>query len=43
MIDVKEVRGHYEIYIDGVFYCTCDNDVELEEEKHNIESGCILV
>ena len=30
--EVKQVHGHYEIYIDGNFYCTADNMVEVVEE-----------
>ena len=30
--EVKQIHGHYEIYIDGNFYCTADNMVEVVEE-----------
>lgn len=30
--EVKQVHGHYEIYINGKFYCTADNMTEVEEE-----------
>ena len=30
--EIKYVHGHYEIYINGKFYCTADNMAEVEEE-----------
>lgn len=35
-IEVRNVRGHYEIYINGVFYCSCDTKEEVEEELINL-------
>lgn len=35
-IEVRNVRGHYEIYINGVFYCSCDNKQEVDEELMNL-------
>ena len=29
---VKRVRGHYEIYINGKFYCSADNMKEVAVE-----------
>ena len=30
--EVKRVYQHYEIYINGKFYCTADNMAEVREE-----------
>ena len=30
--EVKQIHGHYEIYIDGNFYCSVDNMTEVREE-----------
>ena len=30
--EIKHVYGHYEIYINGEFYCTADNMAEVREE-----------
>lgn len=35
-IDVRNVRGHYEIYINGIFYCSCDTMEEVDEELNNM-------
>ena len=28
---------HYEIYIDGIFYCSCDNQSDLQTEIVKLE------
>ena len=35
-IDVRNVNGHYEIYICGIFYCSCDTLEEVDEELINL-------
>lgn len=35
-IEVKQVRGHYEIYYQGKFECSCDPD-ELAEVLEELE------
>lgn len=35
-IEIKNVQGHYEIYINGVFYCSCDTREEVDEELANL-------
>ena len=35
-IEVKKVKGHYEIYINGEFVCSCDIN-ELTETLREIE------
>lgn len=36
VIDVKSVDGHYEIYVYGKFYCSCDMN-ELKETLAEVE------
>lgn len=36
IIDVKNINGHYEIYVKGKFYCSCDVN-ELKETLAEIE------
>lgn len=38
MTDIRRVGGHYEVYIDGEFYCTCDTYHEAQEEAQEVES-----
>ena len=35
-IEVKKVMEHYDIYVDGEFYCSCDNQKEVDEELQNL-------
>lgn len=37
-ISVKNNRGHYEIYCDGKFYCSCDYWDEVKEEIEDLKS-----
>ena len=37
-VDVRKVREHYEVYVDGKFYCSCDNLREVDEELNNYEN-----
>ena len=30
--EIIAVRGHYEVHIDGQFYCSADTEVEAETE-----------
>lgn len=32
---IKRNREHFEVYIDGKFYCTADNESEAENEIEN--------
>ena len=34
---IKRVREHLEIYIDGKFFCSADNEKEVEEELEYLE------
>lgn len=33
------VKGHFEVYINGVFYCSADNMREVETEIKNYRIG----
>lgn len=30
--EIRKVKEHYEIYLDGTFMCSCDTKREMEEE-----------
>ena len=36
---IKNVGGHYEIYINGKFYCSADNTVEAVKEIEAYEKN----
>lgn len=36
-IEIKAEYGYYKVYVNGIFYCTCDNMKEVKEEVANIE------
>lgn len=36
-IEICQAREHYEIFVDGDFYCSCDNVTEVIEEIYNLE------
>lgn len=35
-IKVKQVRGHWEVYLDGEFYCSADSYTEAVKEAADI-------
>lgn len=37
MFEVKPVREHYEVYLDGQFFCSADTEAEAEKEIKDIE------
>ena len=37
-VDVRKVKEHFEIYVDGKFYRSCDNLREVDEELNNYEN-----
>lgn len=41
--EIKFVRGHYEIYINGEFYCSADNIAEAETEIENLVNSTKLM
>jgi hypothetical protein len=38
---IVNVRGHYEIYINGKFYCSADNMTEATKEIERYEQGMV--
>ena len=36
---IQRVREHFEVYIDGKFYCSADNQSEAAEELENYFKG----
>ena len=32
MVEIKLLYGHYNVYINGIFYCSCDNMDEVRSE-----------
>ena len=43
MVQVRRVQEHYEIWVDGQFYCSCDNWTEVQEEVDEIGDSERLV
>lgn len=43
MTEIVKVRGHYEVLIDGEFYCTCDTHEEALEEVQYIENKEVVL
>lgn len=41
---IKSVRGHFEVYIDGKFYCSADTikEVTYELKKYERERGVAI-
>ena len=39
--EVRHIHGHFEIYVNGKFYCTVDNMVEVDEEIENLKAVTI--
>jgi hypothetical protein len=36
-MEIRALQGHFEIWLNGKFYCSCDNWKEVEEEKENLK------
>ena len=36
MVEIKNVKGHYEVWLMGRFWCSCDNMDEVREELEKI-------
>jgi len=43
MLEIRRERGVYYLYIDGKFYCSCDNDREVEEERGSLQKNNIIL
>lgn len=39
--EIKHERDHYEVYIDGMFYCSADTPEEAIDEVEDFLSGGI--
>ena len=40
MFEIKPEKGHFEVYLDGSFFCSADTESEAETEiKEYTESG----
>lgn len=37
---IVNVCGHYEVYLDGKFYCSADTPEEAAKEIETYEKGC---
>ena len=43
MFEIKPVKGHYEVYLDGKFFCSADTRPEAESEvKSYYEAKCFM-
>lgn len=42
MLEIKQERGVYYLYINGEFYCTCDNSREVDEEREDLQKNKII-
>lgn len=38
--EIKRVKDHYEVYINGKFYCTADSKKEAKKEIEEYMEGC---
>lgn len=43
MVKIENERGIYYIYIDGKFYCSCENRRELDEELEDLQRNKIIL
>jgi hypothetical protein len=43
MLEIKQEKGVYFIYVDGKFYCSCDNDREINEEIAELQRNNIIL
>ena len=37
-VQVKQKKEHYEIYVNGKFYCSADNLKEVQEELATVQN-----
>ena len=43
MLEIRQEKGVYFIYVDGTFYCSCDNDREINEEIAELQKNNIIL
>lgn len=41
MFEIKQERGYYAVYKDGIFYCSADTHREAEHDIEEAEKGCV--
>ena len=39
--DIRPVREHYEVYLNGKFICSADTSKEAEEEYKEVPAGSV--
>ena len=37
-VEVRKIMEHYEIYVNGLFYCSCDDRKEVDEELKELKN-----
>ena len=42
MLEIKQEKGVFYLYIDGKFYCSCDDRKEVAEEKEFLQKNKII-
>lgn len=35
-VHIKQIRGHYEVYVNGKFFCSTDSYIEAVNELHEV-------
>jgi hypothetical protein len=43
MLEIRQEKGAYFIYVNGEFYCSCDNDREVNEEITELQRNNIIL
>jgi hypothetical protein len=43
MLEIKQERGIYYLYIDGKFYCSCDSSREVDEEVITLQKNNLIL
>lgn len=43
MLEIKQAKGVYYLYINGEFYCSCDNDREVDDEIAELQRNNIIL
>lgn len=38
-LTIKQIRGHFEVYVNGKFFCTADNYLEAIREAYYCYNG----
>ena len=43
MLEIRQERGVYYLYIDGKFYCSCDSNREVDEEVTALQRNNLIL